>query len=216
MAAKPGWYDDGSGRSRWWNGKNWSDSFRDDADAPTAGTGNGAIYNFVSHIEGKNANVSIFDDRIEWSRSSGISAGKITAGVLTGGASLLVTGMGQGTYRPNLAKGSEIIRLSAVTGISSKRDGLINTIVSVTTPSMVLAMRVHHDEAQQVARVLNDLIGKAQTQNITVHVEAPAAQTTAAAPDHLDQLQKLGSLRDAGVLTEEEFAEQKAAILARM
>jgi len=33
-------------------------------------------------------------------------------------------------------------------------------------------------------------------------------------PDMLDQLQKLGELRDAGVLTEGEFAAQKAKILA--
>jgi len=33
-------------------------------------------------------------------------------------------------------------------------------------------------------------------------------------PDMLDQLQKLGELRDAGVLTEAEFAAQKAKILA--
>lgn len=46
----------------------------------------------------------------------------------------------------------------------------------------------------------------------------PAAQPApAAAPatdDLLTQLQKLGQLRDAGVLTEEEFAVQKARILA--
>ena len=34
------------------------------------------------------------------------------------------------------------------------------------------------------------------------------------APDMLDQLQKLGELRTAGVLTEAEFAAQKAKILA--
>ena len=33
-------------------------------------------------------------------------------------------------------------------------------------------------------------------------------------PDMLDQLKKLGDLRDAGVLTEAEFAAQKAKILA--
>ncbi len=42
---------------------------------------------------------------------------------------------------------------------------------------------------------------------------APAAPA-AAAPDMLDQLKKLGDLKAAGVLTEEEFATQKARILA--
>jgi len=40
---------------------------------------------------------------------------------------------------------------------------------------------------------------------------APAAE----APDMLEQLQKLGELRAAGVLTEAEFAAQKAKILAQ-
>jgi hypothetical protein len=34
-------------------------------------------------------------------------------------------------------------------------------------------------------------------------------------PDMLEQLQKLGELRAAGVLTEEEFAAQKAKVLAQ-
>ncbi|MFV0633865.1 DUF2510 domain-containing protein [Demequina sp.] len=29
--AEPGWYDDGSGRERWWDGQTWTDSFRDKA-----------------------------------------------------------------------------------------------------------------------------------------------------------------------------------------
>ena len=44
---------------------------------------------------------------------------------------------------------------------------------------------------------------------------APPPPPQAAPPgdDMLAQLEKLGQLRDAGVLTEEEFAEQKARIL---
>ncbi|MBW4033508.1 MAG: SHOCT domain-containing protein [Acidobacteria bacterium] len=41
---------------------------------------------------------------------------------------------------------------------------------------------------------------------------APAA----AAPDHAAQLKQIAELRDAGVLTEEEFAAKKSEILARM
>jgi len=42
----------------------------------------------------------------------------------------------------------------------------------------------------------------------------PAPAAAAEEPDMLGQLQKLGELRAAGVLTEEEFATQKARILA--
>jgi len=43
---------------------------------------------------------------------------------------------------------------------------------------------------------------------------APPPPPAEDAPDMLDQLQKLGELRTAGVLTEAEFAAQKAKILA--
>ena len=43
---------------------------------------------------------------------------------------------------------------------------------------------------------------------------APAAPAAPAQDDMLTQLQKLGELKAAGVLTEEEFAAQKAKILA--
>jgi hypothetical protein len=43
----------------------------------------------------------------------------------------------------------------------------------------------------------------------------PAPPAAADAPDMLEQLQKLGELRAAGVLTEAEFAAQKAKILAQ-
>ncbi len=41
----------------------------------------------------------------------------------------------------------------------------------------------------------------------------PAPAAAAPAPDLLDQLAKLGELRAAGVLTEEEFAAQKQRVL---
>lgn len=44
--------------------------------------------------------------------------------------------------------------------------------------------------------------------------EAPPPPQAPAQPDVLGQLQQLGELKAAGVLTEEEFAAQKAKILA--
>jgi hypothetical protein len=43
-----------------------------------------------------------------------------------------------------------------------------------------------------------------------------AAPSPAAQPDVMDQLRKLGELRDAGVLTAEEFDAKKADLLSRM
>ena len=45
------------------------------------------------------------------------------------------------------------------------------------------------------------------------YAEPPPAPVAEPAPDPIEQLTKLGQLRDSGVLTEEEFAAQKAKIL---
>jgi hypothetical protein len=57
--------------------------------------------------------------------------------------------------------------------------------------------------------------GAAPQQQYAEPVEyAPPPPAAAEADDMLSQLEKLGQLRDAGVLTEAEFAAQKAKILA--
>jgi predicted Zn-dependent protease len=43
--AQAGWYDDGSGRQRWWDGSSWTDTFQD---APPA---EGGISGMVSKIQ---------------------------------------------------------------------------------------------------------------------------------------------------------------------
>jgi hypothetical protein len=54
----------------------------------------------------------------------------------------------------------------------------------------------------------------AQQQAYAAPPPQPAAPAAPAQDDMLTQLQKLGDLKAAGVLTEEEFAAQKAKILA--
>jgi len=45
---------------------------------------------------------------------------------------------------------------------------------------------------------------------------APVAAVQEASPDPADQLRKLGELREAGLLTDEEFAAKKQQLLDRM
>ncbi len=44
--------------------------------------------------------------------------------------------------------------------------------------------------------------------------QAPPAPAPAAGPSMIDQLKELGELKEQGILTEEEFATQKAKLLA--
>jgi hypothetical protein len=83
-----------------------------------------------------------------------------------------------------------------------------------------ITFRVSRDEAGQFRSAI---LGAMQEQEakasspVVVQAAAPAAAApAAAAPDLTAQLQQLAALRDAGVLTEEEFASKKADILARI
>ncbi|WP_336697487.1 SHOCT domain-containing protein [Curtobacterium sp. USHLN213] len=163
------------------------------------------LYSFVSHTSGKNARVSIFRDRIEWERKRGVSGGKMTAAALTGGLSLAVTGVRNGKA------GSEMIPVKNITSVLTKRDGMLNTIVSVVTSGSSIDFRVSHAEAKQIREVLNGLMlgGPASTSAVTDATVSPREDIAGA-------LQQLAALHAAGVLTDEEFAAKKAALLARL
>ena len=107
---------------------------------------------------------------------------------------------------------------------------LSGTIEGTTSGQVVLD---NVESPYAVLDVLSPLISEARTkktierQSSYVHnmtpgapFGAPAAPPVAAAPspaaaqpDMVDQLRRLGELRDAGILTEEEFAAQKAKLL---
>lgn len=163
------------------------------------------LYSFTSHIGGKNATVFIYADRVEWLRARGVSGAKVTAGVLTAGLSVLATGVKNGK------SGTEMIPVKSISSVTTERDGMMNSKVSVITAGNTVDFRVSHKEAKIVKDTLTQLMlsGGAPA--------APAAAPAAAPqPDVTAQLHQLASLRDAGVLTEEEFSAKKAELLSRL
>jgi len=177
------------------------------------------LFEVTSHIEGKNAKVRLWPDRIEWERKRGVSGGKITAGIMTGGASLLLTGVKGGK------DAFDMVLLEHVVNVSNKKDGLLYHLVEVQTASggavNTTAFRVSRDEAAQFRQAILNAIQaqkaiSTQAVNVTVAQQQAPAAPAPAAPDLAAQLQQLAGLRDAGVLTPEEFDAKKAEILARM
>ena len=172
------------------------------------------FFTFTSHIDGKNAAVSVFQDRIEWIRPRGVSGGKLTAGLLTGGMSLLATGFKNGK------SGTEMIPVKSMSSVTTSRDGLLNTKVSVITSGNTVDFRVSHAEATHVKTVLTQLIlGTHPSQQVPSTppiYAAPASVPAAPQDDVMAQLARLGDLKTAGVLTEEEFSQKKSELLARL
>ena len=82
--------------------------------------------------------------------------------------------------------------------------GVARTAVIAGTASSV-GGRVRHRQEQRWAR---------QEEEQYAQQAPPPAAPQASGPSVIDQLRELGELKDQGVLTDEEFAAQKAKLLA--
>lgn len=101
------------------------------------------IYEFTSHVSGKNAKVSVYSDRLEWTKTNS-ALGRATAATVTFGVSLLA-----GKKEHN-----EMIPMRAVTNVSTKKDGLMNSKVVVATAGGAFDFRVSHGEAAKVKNAI--------------------------------------------------------------
>jgi hypothetical protein len=153
---------------------------------------------FTSHIEGKNAKVAIYPDRIEWSRKGLKVPGGATGAVLSCGLTLLAT---------SSRKDSNVIPIRQIQGITTHKAGLGYTTVRVATAGDATEFRVAKREAEQVKATLLKLMNQPAQSPQPVPTSGGSGQSVA------DELRKLAELRDAGVLTNAEFAAQKARLL---
>lgn len=151
------------------------------------------LMQFTSHVAGKNAKVAIYPDRIEWS-STGIKVpGGAKGAVLTGGLTLLAA---------SGRKDTNTIPIRQIQGVTTHKAGLGYTTVRVATAGDATEFRVTKREAEQVRATLLELMSQ------PVQQAASSDRSSVA-----DELRKLAELRDAGVLTDAEFAAQKARVL---
>ena len=89
------------------------------------------------------------------------------------------------------------------------------TSVHTSLTKLVIAAGGHHEvDLRAVANV--DQVAASIREAMTGYGPAPQQsppQAAATSPDVYDQLRKIGELRTAGILTDEEFAAQKAKLL---
>lgn len=178
------------------------------------------LMHLKSHINGRNATVTIYPDRVEWRRKSIMTTGaKAALGVATAGMSLLATGV-RGTDE------GEIIPIDQISHVSRKRGMGLNTVVVLTTSAGDLELRVSHADADHVIELVN-AIKRGDYKAQSVPTAAPAPHAPAQAPvapvpvpaagtSVMDQIAQLGQLHDAGILTDDEFAAKKADLLAKL
>lgn len=99
---------------------------------------------------------------------------------------------------------TEVTPMRSVSSVQAKKDGLMYTKVSVFASGNTIDFRFGHDEAQRF---------KDAIQKLLLDPAATKGASAPAAPDNLDQLKKLAELRDAGVISEEEFQAKKTQLL---
>jgi len=175
----------------------------------------GLMLEVESHISGKNAQIRVYPDRVEWERGRLVSGGKVAAAVFTGGLSLAATGV----HSKDNA-GSETLPMSAITGVSLRRQGIGKSGYTVVISAGLNQIPVvcSRDDAEKLrdaimrARSLpNSAVVQAPVQVQPIVVQAPPT----AAPSVTDQLLQLKSLLDSGVLTQDEYEAKRSALVAQ-
>jgi hypothetical protein len=161
-----------------------------------------AIFEVMASNEGKNARVRLLPDRLEWEKTRGISAAKVLAGIPTLGAN---------------SAAFDMLPLSAITSLSLRKDGLNHQMVVVQTAGGAIEFRVsRYNAADFRLAVINQMqVSAATPTKVEVQSSTPVGQPAPPTFDLADQIQKLASLRDAGILTEEEFQLKKSQLLER-
>lgn len=109
------------------------------------------IMELTSRIAGKNAKVRLYPDRIEWERVGMSGGAKAALGVATLGVSLAATGISQN-------RETEMVPLRSVSHVATKRDGLSNTKVTLTTGGGDVELRCGHADAKAFVDHVNRLL----------------------------------------------------------
>lgn len=213
----PGWYPS-NGRLRWWDGRQWTEHTQplpsgDTPAAPGPEFPAGAIW----HATGKpltgigagrywlTEEYLYFEKGALRTNSEQIPIHQVFDIDAKQSISQKARGVGTITVHVQRGPGTEVVELEDV---PSFREG-------VAAINQAARARREQLEVRANTQTVNYNGGGFLPAALTP-AAAPAAPTGSASDDIFAQLEKLGRLRDAGVLTPEEFDRTKAELLARL
>lgn len=225
-SAAPGWYPvEGDDRLRWWDGQAWTLNFQDKVAPTEAGA---AVREAASPLGGTRS----FEEDAIWSAVGksvpGMGAGRYW---LTPHHIIVERGAGRGDAQQVPVAG--VVDVDVKQSMTQKARGVFTVSVQVNHGGRVEVVSMDDiPDGRMVQAIINATAREARlaiqhqhnshTHQSSVPVHAPAqgevqpSTRAPAAPDPMELLRKLGELRDAGILSDEEFAEKKAAILSRL
>lgn len=113
-----------------------------------------------------------------------------------------------------MSKSTEDFPYSKISSVSWNSGMMLGTLVVFASGNKAEIKNMNKDDGKEMADALRErLADSPASQTLATSASAPAA---ASGPDVMEQLKKLGELRDAGVLTPEEFDAKKADLLSRL
>lgn len=227
MSTPAGWYDDGSGRQRWWDGQLWTDHYADQQPAASA-TANGGVV----------ANLTATQDPSEPEGTLWSAVGKPLTGLGAGRYRLteeyLIFEKGTLSTKSQQIRVHEIFDVDGSQSMQQKARGVGTITLWARRPSgdeRILLEDVPNfrEGVTAINRAADEARHRAITRQNTQHVSytgapaahaapvaQPAAQQSSTGSAGLDlnaELGKLAAYREQGVLDDEEFAAAKRRLL---
>lgn len=215
QTAAAGWYPQEDGRQRYWDGEVWTDHFAPGAEEQRVERDEDAIW----QVRGKPL--------------SGMGAGRYK---LTQHYLMFETGtLRTDSQQIPIAK---VLDVDVKQSMSQKARGVANILVHVERPQETETVTLADvPEFREGQRLINETAHQAR-RALQQHANTMRYEHSGAAPspmdpsltqptggaqgsdgtsaDPIEQLERLGKLRDAGVVTDEEFQAKKAEILSRI
>lgn len=216
--ASAGWYPQNDGQQRYWDGDSWTDHFAPmEGDAASVDAGPQGDADAIWQVKGKPL--------------TGVGAGRYkltekhlffeTGALRTDSQQIPIAQVTDVDIKQSM---SQKARGVATMSIHVERAQGIETVELQDVPKFREGQRLINETAH------NSRLSQQRHQNTMryegVNPGMPAAAPTAPTPaandngpatvDPMDQLERLGKLRDSGVVTDDEFNQKKAEILSRL
>jgi hypothetical protein len=114
--------------------------------------------------------------------------------------------------KEGITKTTEDFPLDKVSSVQWATGMMTGTVTVFASGNKAEIKNVNKDDG----KAITDLVRQRLSAGKPASPTEPVAQPAPGGPDIPDQIRKLGELRDAGVLTDEEFESKKAELLSRM